>query len=460
MKHQRIMEYLCAAPWLIEESWLRLMIAIAEGDAEISELLGSLGAPEAAVQVREGEPYDEDGRIVVRDGIAIVPVFGPLTKRATLLSRVSGMTSYETLARDVVRLAEDSAIEGLVFDFDTPGGAVWGVEETGDILYELRGTKPMIAHVGGQASSAGYWLASAMDLIVGTQTAWGGSIGARMVIRDYTKADEKSGIATYDIVSSNAPKKRVDPGTAEGRDQILEILNEVESVFIAAVARNRGISAERVISDYGQGGVLVGRHAVEAGLFDRLGSFESALAVAAERSRAASRRILPAAGGSLSTDIQPEEGEMSQQQSTPATATTNASAAGQEVRVEVRNPDVNLAYLEQHHPGLLAEIRQAAAAAERERIVKIQASALPGQEKLVAQLVAEGASVEAAAVRLLQDVRERRLSVAASMRADEADVDGLEAGASATGAGADEGDPEAKAADFILNAGKAARATA
>jgi ClpP class serine protease len=49
-------------------------------------------------------------------------------------------------------------------------------------------------------------------------------------------------------------------------------------VFIAAVARGRGVSVEKVLSDFGRGDVLIGQAAVDAGLADSVGTLDSLLA--------------------------------------------------------------------------------------------------------------------------------------------------------------------------------------
>ena len=62
------------------------------------------------------------------------------------------------------------------------------------------------------------------------------------------------------------------------------MVDDIADVFIGRVASYRGVSAEHVLEHFGQGGILVGRNAVRAGLADDLGSLESIIAGLAGKS--------------------------------------------------------------------------------------------------------------------------------------------------------------------------------
>jgi hypothetical protein len=85
-------------------------------------------------------------------------------------------------------------------------------------------------------------------------------------------------VKRYEIVSSQSPRKRPDPSTEEGRAQILEQVDHLASLFISRVASFRGVTADKVTSDFGRGGVLPAHLAVEAGMADSLGNFEGLIA--------------------------------------------------------------------------------------------------------------------------------------------------------------------------------------
>jgi hypothetical protein len=72
--------------------------------------------------------------------------------------------------------------------------------------------------------------------------------------------------------------KRPDPTTEDGKAEIQRTVDALGEIFVGTVARNRGVSADTVLSDFGRGGVYVGQAAVDAGLADEVGSYESVLA--------------------------------------------------------------------------------------------------------------------------------------------------------------------------------------
>lgn len=208
-----------------------------------------------------------------RNGIAIIPAIGPLFPRANLMT-LSGATSVQTLAKDFRVAMESDQIEHIVLYFDTPGGDVTGIDEFAQQIYEARGDKPITAYVAGYAASGGYWLASQADEIIISSTAQVGSIGVVAMYRDETKKNEKAGIEEYEIVSSNAPYKRLDMNTQEGIAKVRARLDKIETVFHESIARGRAIDAETVKKEYGGGDVFVGSDAVDRGMADRTGTLD------------------------------------------------------------------------------------------------------------------------------------------------------------------------------------------
>src|ERR1051325_7282815 len=126
--------------------------------------------------------------------------------------------------------------------------------------------------------SAAYCIASAADEIVTDATALVGSIGV-VAAMPMPEGDE------IVFVSSQSPHKHPDVTTEDGKADIQATIDALAQVFVESVARNRGVSAETVLSDFGQGGIFVGAAGVAAGLADRLGSYEETLAGMTARGR-------------------------------------------------------------------------------------------------------------------------------------------------------------------------------
>lgn len=258
---RRALDLIAGTPWLIQPDSLETLLAIA---GRVNE------APEA-VAARLGRPLDNTRSVQVRDGIAIVPITGPIFRRANLFTEISGATSVEVLATDLATAAADPTIKAIVLDIDSPGGQATGISElAGQIRAIDRTAKPVHAYVDGMAASASYWLASAAGRIVTNATGLLGSIG---VVGTYRAEKD----APIKIISSISPLKQATPDTEAGRAEMQRVIDELGAIFVEAVASNRDTTPERVIRDFGKGGVLVGAEAVKAGMADDLGTLESLL---------------------------------------------------------------------------------------------------------------------------------------------------------------------------------------
>ena len=230
------------------------------------------------VQVQPGERIVGTRLARRRDpDTGIIRIIGPIVRRGDFFTEISGATSIETLAADFNTVLADESIKQIVFYIDSPGGEVNGIHEFAQMVYDARGKKPIRGYASGMCCSGAYWIATACARITVDATAVIGSVGVRAVIHDDSRAWESAGIDHISIVSSNAPKKDFKRDDPECLADVKKQIDAVEKVFIDTIARNRGISAERVIADYGKGGVLVGQAAVDAGLVDALGSFEQGL---------------------------------------------------------------------------------------------------------------------------------------------------------------------------------------
>ena len=277
----RVLAAIRGQPWAIEPEYLaaieavamRLMTAPAlealrlDGHAERHDLL--LGAV-AAMGVR----LEGSRGATVRDGVAALPIFGPIFPRAQSMSLSSGGTSLDMLAADFRVGVASSAVSQILLVVDSPGGLVSGVAEFADLVRSS--AKPVTAFVAGSGSSAAYWIASQASELVVSSTALVGNIGI-VVSASTQEAPDQNGRRAVEIVSSNAVNKRPDLATEEGRAVIRAELDRVERVFIGDVATGRKVSRDVVLQDFGRGGSLVGAAAVKAGMADRVDTLEATL---------------------------------------------------------------------------------------------------------------------------------------------------------------------------------------
>jgi signal peptide peptidase SppA len=246
-------------PWAITETALNNILTIASRQNESIE----------AVSAKLGRDLDNTYVTEIRDGVAVIPVVGPLFRYANLFTAISGASSYEVLAKDFNSALENSDVHSIVLDIDSPGGEVNGCAEFANMIYESRGTKPIIAYASGDAASGAYWIASACDQIIASETSLLGSIGVVAVYRD---SNDQS---VLEIVSSQSPFKRLDPNSDDGKSRLQSRIDDLASVFIDSIAKHRGVDPPTVLKEFGGGDVFVGKNAIRSGLADDVGSLEN-----------------------------------------------------------------------------------------------------------------------------------------------------------------------------------------
>lgn len=402
----RVLDAIMSVPWAIKPEWLRLIALIAERRLDAPEVVEARARWEArepgALAVREGTPVDGARLLTNRNGVGILPIVGPIFPRATLFQRMSGATSLSFLAQDFNVAMENGDIRSVLLHIDSPGGVAFGIGEFASQVAAAR--KPVTAYVGGLGASAAYWIATAADEIVLDPSAMVGSIGVVQGI-SIQEQPGMDGYRDFEIVSSNAPNKRPDPRTDEGLAEIRRELDALEEIFVAAVAQNRNVSTEKVLNDFGRGGVRVGRRAVELGMADRVGSFEGVLAEMADR------RIVASTPRSTATRQQPrikimDRAELAafaaENPGIAAALRAEGEQAGEEkgrkaaaAEAEARIKEARDAGFAEGKEAGRAEGREEGAADERERIMGIDDALLSDAHAgLARQAKAEGWTVE------------------------------------------------------------------
>jgi len=228
---------------------------------------------------KQGRKKDRDDPSTLdkREGIGVISIHGPIFRHANLMTELCGGATTSQLALDLGSALSDRSIRAIVLDIDSPGGEATGIQELAAAVRAGTKSKPIVAYVGGSGASAAYWIASAASEVVIDPTAMLGSIGVVVGYTDTSAQDEAIGLKSIEVVSSQSPRKRLDPMTDEGRGELQTIVDDLAAVFVAKVADNRGVPQSKVLSDFGQGGVLVGKKAVRAGLADRIGSLEGVI---------------------------------------------------------------------------------------------------------------------------------------------------------------------------------------
>ena len=210
-----------------------------------------------------------------RDVCEIVSIRGPLVHHDDWWC-----DSYEAIL-DRVAAACESPSRTVILKIDSPGGDYNGCF---DLSRAIRARakaagKKLIAYVEGDACSAGYAIACAAGEIVTSASAFLGSIGVIVTRVDQTARDAAMGLG-FAIVASGARKLDANQHVSLTKEELTAMQTRCEamaSLFFELVADcRRGLSVEAIAAL--EADIFHGAAAVEAGLADRVASFDELLA--------------------------------------------------------------------------------------------------------------------------------------------------------------------------------------
>jgi len=330
-----------------------------------------------AVSAKLGRPLENTRTVEVRDGVAVIPVSGPIFRMASLFTEISGATSIETLSTDFAEALDNPSVKSIVFDVDSPGGQVAGVQEFAAMIYEARGRKPMATYCGDLMASAALWIGTATGNVIAAHTARIGSIGVVASFDDNREAKRAVGVREFKFISSKSPRKQPDPATKEGAKDIQSMVDQLADIFIADIARNRGVGVDTVESSFGQGSVMLAEQAHSVGLIDGISTFEGVISDFAHTQTARASEGI-------------EAGETKNKEKSQMEETTKV-----EPKAEPKALVIDREYLNANHADLVDTIKAEGAESERGRIIAIEDAAIPGHDDIVSAAKADGTTTAA-----------------------------------------------------------------
>lgn len=341
----------------------------------------------AGVEQRLGHKLDNQPKpYEIIDGVAVLPIEGVMAKRANLFMQISGGVSTQLIARDLRAALDDASVHSIILAIDSPGGTVDGTQHLANLVRQAGEDKPVVALASGTMASAAYWVGSAAGAVyIADGTTAVGSIGVVASHVDISKAEEARGVKTTEIVAGKFKRiaSQYGPLTEAGRESIQEQVDYTYSLFVDAVAANRGVTAEKVLQDMADGRVFIGEQAIAAGLVDGVSTLE-ALVAQLNTNRAG---VAPAIHQSISTKE-------------PAMSLTREK-------------------LQAEAPELLQSLLAEGASAERARIQAVEGQLIPGHEALINTLKFDGkSSAGDAALAINAAERAARTAAAAALAAD------------------------------------------
>lgn len=338
----------------------------------------------AAIEARLGKPLvSADQGYQNVGGVAVIPVNGVIGKKMNMMSQISGGASTQLIERDIKAALSDSEVSSILLHIDSPGGTVDGTQTLANVVTMAKSIKPTMAFADGLMASAAYWIGSAADEIVAAEGVTQiGSIGVVTSHTDMSKAQEQAGIKKTDIVAGKF--KRIASQNSPLSDEALAYrqaeVDQIYSMFVSAVADNRGVSTETVLEDMADGRVFLAEDAMDRGMIDHIATLETTIL-------------------NMQTGVWPMASKKAETQAEPMATQTQ----------EVITLDIQS--IKEQYPSIVAEIMQEGAEAERARIASCEASSLIGFEAIVNAMKLDGKSTGAdVAVAIITEQKKQQAS--------------------------------------------------
>jgi signal peptide peptidase SppA len=252
------------------------------------------------------DPTDRNPYTITPDGIAVISVAGSLVRKSSFMDAYSGLTSYADIETEFLDAVTNPSVKGILLDIDSPGGECAGCFDLADAIYAQRGSKPIYAIANESMFSAAYALGSAADKIFVTRTGGVGSIGVICLHVDQSGMDAQEGLKFTPIYAGDHKNDFTphEPLADDVKNEMQAEVDRLYTMFVDTVARNRGISTQRVKDT--QAALFWGPDAVKSGLADSAGNIGDALGALASVLPAvtAPQRVISIAGTSVAANSQ------------------------------------------------------------------------------------------------------------------------------------------------------------
>lgn len=210
-----------------------------------------------------------DGADAGKDHIAVYYAAGDIVQDGD-----GGIVGSQVVP-DILRLAKDDHVSGLVLRVNSGGGSAFASEQIWKALEEFKAAgKPFYVSMGDYAASGGYYISCGADRIYADAATLTGSIGIFGIIPNAQRLlQDKIGLGFEDVATganANFPSLTKAPTSR----QLAAMQSYVErgyETFTSRVAEGRSIPLDSVKA-IGGGRVWDGLSALEIGLVDEIGS--------------------------------------------------------------------------------------------------------------------------------------------------------------------------------------------
>ena len=240
--------------------------------------IGTSG-PSAASAVYEEEYISGSGPAK----IAVVPIQGTIVPADAAVAGVQPTSTPEGLADALTQAKDDESVAAIVLEVNSPGGGVTASDMMQQSILDFKGSsgKPVVVSMEDTAASGGYYISTAADRIVASETTLTGSLGVFIPLLNFREAAEKYGV-TQTYIKSGKYKTMGSSWkelTPKEREIFQSIVDHYYDEFVEVIVEGRDLPESRV-REIADGRIYSGEQAKNLGLVDRLGELEKATGIA------------------------------------------------------------------------------------------------------------------------------------------------------------------------------------
>ena len=288
--------------------WLNIFIGMMIGGAVVSglalifviQLFSGVGKAVANSE----QPTDQRPKFEERwsygdggDKIVHISLDGVIMRQRQSGSVLGGIFDPVNQVILQIRAAEaDETVKGILFEVNSPGGAVTPSDEIYEQLRRFKEKRPnghVLVFVRDMAASGGYYASMASDWIIAEPTSVVGSIGVIVQSLNVKGFSDKYGV-TVTTITSGDNKALLNPFDEPQPEHIAifqELVDDMYANFVSIVATGRDMELEEV-KKLADGRVFTAKKAKEANLIDDIGYWDDAVDKMAELRNSDSVRVV------------------------------------------------------------------------------------------------------------------------------------------------------------------------
>ncbi|EPR37550.1 signal peptide peptidase SppA, 36K type [Desulfovibrio sp. X2] len=218
-----------------------------------------------------------------QDKVLLVPVRGFIGEEPDKGVFVTRPSTVQEVASQLQKAEKDKDVKAVILVVDSPGGST----TASDIVYhELAQFKAktgdkVVSCMMGLAASGGYYVSLAADRIVAHPTTITGSVGTIFLQPRISGLMDKIGVEVeaYKSGKEKDMGSPFRPATAEEKKLFQELIDDMNSRFLALVKDRRHLTDEQ-LAFVADAHVMTASQAKAAGLVDSIGFMQDAIAQA------------------------------------------------------------------------------------------------------------------------------------------------------------------------------------